>query len=494
MKKLIANLSSREKRFAVMEQDRLVKLEVVQPHHASMVGNIYVGKVTKVLPGMEAVFIDFGVKKNGFLHRDELPSFQAAKRTGSVKGSINHYVHEGEKLLVQVTRDESETKGAKLTGLIELSSTCVVYIYGIDYVGASKKISSHSAQNFWRKIALLHKESGEGLIIRTAMEQQNEDLFLKQLREHRNLMESLKVKAATYKSPGLLLQKDPFIERIFAEISSEEQGEVLIDDVVSYQKLKKRLEFENSKWIVTYEPGPENIFTHIQPEVERALKKIVWLKNGGYLIFEETEAFAVIDVNTGKFTGKLEKEQTIFETNCAATKEIARQLSLRNIGGIILIDFINMEEETNRRKIYDLMKKETRDDEMRVQVIGFTELGILQLTRKRTSPSLYEKLLMACPTCEGTGKVVSSETIAFRLERELIEYRKRDDEAVWIELNEAVAHAFFGENNAYWPVLEKNMGMKIFATIISDHDNRYRIKRFGTISEFEKMGASVKSC
>lgn len=219
MKKLIVNLSTREKRYACIENGRISKLEVVPPKSASSVGNIYLGKVTKVLPGMEAVFIDYGEKKNGFLFRDELPSYQEAKRTGTKKSSISQYIREGEKLLVQVTRDETGTKGAKLTGLIELSSNHVVYIHGIDYVGVSKKFKSKHCQDQWRNIAHTHKEVDEGLIIRTAMEEKSEANFLKLLQAQREKYANLLKMATSSKVPSLLWQRDSFHESILTEMT-----------------------------------------------------------------------------------------------------------------------------------------------------------------------------------------------------------------------------------------------------------------------------------
>ncbi|MFU2013797.1 Rne/Rng family ribonuclease [Peribacillus butanolivorans] len=486
MKKMIANLSSREKRVAVLENDVLRKIEIMPPHQCSTVGNIYLGKVTKVLPGMDAVFIDYGVDKNGFLHRDEIPSFQLTKRDG--KAAIGQYVRQGEKLLVQVTRDETGKKGAKLTGLIEFSTDSLVYIHGIDYVGVSKKFKNEHLQKQWRETAVQFKQPNEGLIVRTSMENESETVFLNRLSSLRQLYKNLELKAASLKAPALLYERDNFLEMIISEMSRTGSGELAIDDFEAYQELKKWIQENGKEWILSYETGPKNIFSerNVDGQVEKVMKKIVWLDNGGYLIFEETEAFTVIDVNSGKFTGKVEKEATLFAVNQAAAKEVARQLRLRNISGIILIDFINMEKPQHKLEIIDIVKKEVARDEMRVQVIGFTELGILQVTRKRTSPSLSEILTIPCPVCSGNGKVESAETVAFRLERELLEHRKADDEAVWVEVSKAVADVLLGENESYRPTLEELISKKLFLSFVSGSINTYSIKRFGSIQEIER--------
>jgi len=484
MKKIIANLSSREKRYAVLEQNEVMKIESMPPNQLSAVGNIYMGKVAKVLPGMDAVFVDYGAERHGFLHRDELPAFQLADK--SLKGgTISQYIRQGEKLLVQVKRDETGNKGAKLSGLIELSSPSLVYIAGLDYVGVSKKFQQEDRQKYWRNLAFQHKNQDEGLIIRTSMENQSEESFVHILHALREQYNELHKQARALKHPGLVLQKDTFIELLLAEMDKGEQGEIILDDFNLYQELSKQASSSGGIWKISYEAGPKNIFFehHLDIQLSKAMKKIVWLENGSYLIFEETEAFTVIDVNTGKFTGKMEKEETLFQTNLLAAKEAARQLRLRNIGGIVLIDFINMDSRQHQQEVMKLMKQETVKDDRRVKVIGFTELGILQLTRKRTSPSLYERTTVSCTVCGGSGKVLSPETVAFQLERELMEHRKTDDEAVWVEVNQAVADVLLGEKEIYRPILEEAIAKKLILSIISTPLNRYHIKRFGSYQE-----------
>ena len=482
MKKIIASVISREKRYAVLENGKLAKLEVLPPEHLSTVGNIYLGKVTKVLPGMEAAFVDYGAGKNGFLHRDKLPSFQQARREGREAAGIGSYVHQGEKIIVQVSRDEAGTKGARLTGLFELTAPSLVFIYGQDYTGVSKKFSNARLQQYWRELADRHKRPEEGLIIRTSMEGSSEAEFAARLESLRELAGTIIRKGAAMKKPGLLYARETFHGMLETEMASEPEGELYVDDGPLARELKKQFGESQQGWKIEYVPGPEDIFSKYQLKAaeEAALKRIAWLPNGGYLIIEETEAFTVIDVNTGKFTGRQEKEETLFTANLAAAREAARQMRLRNIAGIVLVDFINMEEEAHRKAIIQAFQDEVRKDEHHVKVVGFTELGILELTRKRTSPSLAEKQTVPCPVCEGTGRVIHPETAAFRLERELFEHRRQDGEAVWIETTESVAGALLGANGDYRPVLEGAIGKKLFITIIDAADNRFTIKRFGT--------------
>jgi ribonuclease G len=272
---------------------------------------------------------------------------------------------------------------------------------------------------------------------------------------------------------------------IISEMSGTANGELAIDDFEAYRELKKWIQENRKEWEISHIAGTKNIFSewNVEAQVEKMAKKIVWLDNGGYLIFEETEAFTVIDVNSGKFTGKVAKEATLFAVNQAAAKEVARQLRLRNISGIILIDFINMDQSRHKQEIIEIVKKEAVRDEKRIQVIGFTELGILQMTRKRTSPSLSEMTTVPCPVCSGSGKIESPETVAFKLERELLEHRKTDDEAVWVEVSKAVADVLLGEKESYRPALEELIAKKIFLSFIPGLTNAYSIKRFGSIQE-----------
>lgn len=482
MKKIVVNMDSREKRYAVLEDEQVVKIEIASPHQASKVGNMYLGKVTQVLPGMDAVFVDYGEAKHGFLHRDDLSAFQLAS---DKSGTINQYVREGEKLLVQVKRDETGTKGAKLSSLLELATTSFVYIVGIDTVGVSKKFKQAASQKYWRKLALQHKQPDEGFIIRTEMESKSEAEFVQTIETLRAQYGQIQQKAASLKRPGAVWQRDDFLETILVELTNADEGEIVIDAFSLYQEVNKWCKQHDSQWLVTYERGTQNIFSEQQIDVAlaEALHKIVSLENGSYLVIEETEAGTVIDVNTGTFTGKAKKADTLLQTNLLAAKEVARQLRLRNLSGIVLVDFINMADPQHKQDVIKLMKKETAKDEMPVRVLGFTQLGIVEVTRKRTSPSLREKMMIACPVCNGSGIVASPETVAFRLERELMEHRRTDDEAVWVEMNQAVADVLLGEKESYRSILEEMIAKQLVVSIVQDVVNHYTIKRFGKYEE-----------
>lgn len=477
MKILIVNQIHREKRYAVLNDDVVEKLFIDQPKQHSSVGNIYLGIVEKVLPGMNAAFVSIGEEKSGYLHRDKLASFVQADDEMSVKAarSISAYVHQGEKLLVQVEKDAAGTKGPRLTGIIELSGNHLIYMPQGRYVAVSKKFENDRIREEWRRFGQRMKEGEEGLIFRTSCENQTQDELVAELQNLRLEYKELQIKAGQLKKPGRLLERNSFAEEILEEVKRLESGEVIVDDL----ELKKLIQ-KNSSLTVKHYTGRENIFSayRLEHEIEKALKRIVWLDNGAYLIFDEAEALTVIDVNTGKFAGKTDMRDTILKTNKAAAEEAARQIRLRDIAGMILIDFIDMKEEYDRRSIFTVMKAALRKDERRTNLIGFSPLGILQMTRKKTKPAISEALAVKCPSCEGTGRVLSPETIAFRLERELWEHRGTDYEAVHIDVTDEVEKIFSGDQGIHKKRIEELLGMKIIFTVIDKEKPFYEIRKF----------------
>lgn len=473
METLIINYHGREKRFAILEQQKLQKIVIDRPEHRSLVGNLYYGTVTKVLPGMNAVFIDIGEEKNAYLHRDRLPSFV---RLPEKERNVTSYVHQGEKLLVQVEKDAGETKGPRVTGIIEIQGNHLIYMPQGRYVAVSKKIADEQKKAMLRQLGKTMKTDEEGLIFRTSSISSTAEELQQELSVLRGRYEEIVQQTAAIKKPGIVYQNDTFIEMAASKAANMKNGEVIVDDL----PLKKLLE-EIIQVPVTYYNGKENIFAahHLEHELEKALKRIVWLDNGAYLVFDETEALTVIDVNTGKFSGKTNYQDTVLKTNQLAAKEVIRQLRLREIGGIILIDFIDMNREEDKQSILRLVEKEITKDEKQTKIIGFTPLGILQLTRKKTKAALSETMKVKCPVCDGTGRILSSETVAFRLERELLEHRHSEFEAVLIETTNEVKKALAGQDGEYQRVLEELLGLKIYFLLQPAVQPYYVLKQFG---------------
>lgn len=477
------NYAAREKRYALLKNNKVEKLVIERPGQQSLVGNIYYGTVTKVLPGMNAVFIEIGEGKNAYLQRHLLASYVLStedKKTKEKRG-ISTFVHQGEKLLIQIEKDATGTKGPKATGIIEIHGNHLIYMPNGRYVAISKKISQDKHKSFLRGLGNKMKESGEGIIFRTSSINCTEEEIKEELELLRIRYEEIIQMSASLKQPGLLFRKDSFIEMVIDSISKMEEGEVIVDDLALKQKLESNEKVHKGKVNLTYFHQKENVFSvhRVEHEMERALKRIVWLENGAYLIFDETEALTIIDVNTGKFAGKIDLQDTIIKTNKSAAVEIARQLRLRDIGGMILIDFIDMNREVDRQIILEAMEKEFMKDEKRTKIIGFTPLGILQLTRKKTRVSLSETLQEKCSVCDGTGRIMSAETMAFRLERELLEHRHSEFEAVLVETTMEVKEAFEGPNQIYLHHFEKAAHLKIFFHLQTSDSHFYHLKQFG---------------
>lgn len=488
METLIVNFTAREKRFALIKDNIVENIFFDRPERSSLVGNIYSGTVTKVLPGMNAVFIDIGEEKNAYLHRDMLSSYVLA--VDKQNQNITSLVHQGEKLLVQVDKDATGTKGPRLTGIIEIQGFNLIYMPKGRYVAVSKKIANEDEKVKLRRLGHHLKQEEEGIIFRTSCMNSTEEEIAEELAQLRLEYDEWVRKAAILNKPGLIFLKDSFVDLIMARIEQMDAGEVVLDDLI----LKKAIEaiIKNDQIKLTYYNGKENIFSanRVEHEIAKALKRLVWLDNGAYLIFDEAEALTIIDVNTGKFSGKADYQDTVLKTNQLAAVEIGRQLRLRDIGGIVLIDFIDMKREQDRHTIEKTIKDELTKDEKRTKIIGFTPLGILQLTRKKTKVTLSEALQVKCPVCEGTGRILSAETQAFRLERELLEHRLSDYEAVLVETTKDVKVAFTGPNEAFIEALEESLHLKIYFSVQASAKHYYVVKQFGDIREISQKAGN----
>jgi ribonuclease G len=475
---LIINYNSREKRFAYLKDNRVENIVFDRPEDRSLVGNIYFGTVTKVLPGMNAVFIDIGEEKNAYLHRDVLPSYLLSSEK---EKNITSFAHQGEKMLVQVDKDATGTKGARATGIIEIPGPNLIYMPKGRYTAVSKKIADEAKKAALRGMGSRLKKEEEGIIFRTSCITSTEEEIHAELVDLRKHHQELLQKAAAFKKPGLIFQKDTFIEMILEQVERMTSGEVIVDDLA----LKKLIAEKNDTIKHSYYNGKENIFSvhKVEHEIDKALKRIVWLDHGAYLIFDETEALTIIDVNTGKFSGKTDYQETVLKTNQLAAKEVVRQLRLRDIGGIVLIDFIDMTREKDKQTILTLIERELTRDQKRTKIIGYTPLGILQLTRKKTKVTLSEALEVKCPVCDGTGRILSPETVGFRLERELLEHRNSDFEAVLVETTEAVKAELLGPNEAHREAIEELLHLKLYFSVQPSARHYYLLKQFGTVNE-----------
>ncbi|GKU81429.1 Rne/Rng family ribonuclease [Niallia sp. NCCP-28] len=481
MNRVLVNIKTREKRFAFIKENKLERLYIQQPEQNSSVGNIYLGQATKVIPGMNAVFIEIGEGKAGYLPKEQLASFitDARPLEQKKKMNINSFVKQGERMLVQVVKDAAGTKGSKLTGIIELAGENIIYIPTGRYIAVSKKIAEKEKSDFLRSFGSAVTTEEEGIIFRTSAANCTENQLTEELKRLKKDYQELKINAGQLKKVALLKEEDDFDKELIIVLEKLETGEVIIDDLLESKKWAARF----PAFDVNFYQQTQGLFAYyeVENDVEKALNRIVWLKNGAYIIIDEAEAFTMVDVNTGKFEGKQEREDTVFQTNKLACEEVARQLKIRDISGIVLVDFIDMPVK-NQQKIQSQMIKELQKDSRQTKVVGFTSLGILQITRKKTVKTLKEVRQSKCIVCNGTGYVLSAESVAFQLERELWEYKTADCELILIEATLDVIHIFSGIKEEHKKRFEELLLCEIRFTVSEFSKPYYRISYVGSLS------------
>jgi ribonuclease G len=487
LKQLIINWLGSEKRLALLEEGRVTELHIQQPNNKEAVGNIYVGRIINVLPGMQAAFVDIGFEKNGYLHRNDSIAYQLSPLPPEEKHnkSISHFVREGEEIIVQVTKERFGNKGSKLTGKIEIPGNYLVYMPYGNYVAVSRKMNQEKAREL-RNLGVQICQPPEGVIFRTASEKADKEDIVKEYEYLKKMYQHILRKKEKTKVPALLYSENDIMERIFRE--REPYDEIIIDDFEVYRELKNRCsDLGNTVTQIQYYSNKENIFSayRIDQALENALKQIVWLKNGAYIVIEQTEALTVIDVNTGKYLGKTNLSDTVLKTNEEAAEEIVRQIRMRDIGGIILIDFIDMKSDEDKQRILKILQQLFESDKARVHVYGFTNLGIVEISRKKVRPSLFMTLTEQCPRCKGTGRILSNETVAYQIERILWEHRGMEHEAIWIETTEPVKQCLSGQDNVHLQRLEEALHFKIFVTVDPNRNEGFTIRRIGSIAEIE---------
>lgn len=474
MTKLLINARVSEKRIVVENEGKIERFFVEQPEGKSLIGNIYLGIVERVVPSLNAAFVNIGKGKKGYLHVSQVPEYFLQNHKEK-DGSIRDFIRQGEKIIVQVQKDESDKKYYRITGNIEFPDQALVYMPFGKYVAVSKKLPEEVRKQLkeWGNSAV---QDSEGMVLRTAASDLNEAELLEKFARLRESWKRIEGLAQKQKAPSPLYMHDQFFDEIHSVLETEQVDEIVCDEFSIVQQLKAELK---DSIPVSYYKGNENILSHfsLQKELESLMKKVVWLKNGANIVIEQSEAFTIVDVNTAKFTGYSEKETAVMETNRLAAIEIARQIRLRNIGGNIFIDFINVKREQDRLALIRILRDELERDTERTIIYGFTTLGVLEMSRKRAKPSLQDKLMVQCPTCQGTGVVSSPATVAFQLERELWEYKDGDYSEVIVEATEDVIVFFRGEYREHLARLEETLFFNITFEKVDFAHPHYHIKR-----------------
>ncbi len=461
---ILINITPQETRVAIVENGALQEVGIERQLSRGIVGNIYKGRVNRVLPGMEASFVDIGLEKAGFLHVadiDYVDESAAAEENGT-RPAINELLHEGQDLLVQVVKDPIGTKGARLTTSISVPSRYLVYMPNSSTVGISVKIEDEIERERLRNLleACRNENQLGGCIIRTAAEGVDEAELQRDIRFLSKLWASLLEAADTVKQGSTIHEDLPLSIRTLRDMVGADTSLVRVDSRETFQKMTDFAAryIPDLPCTIEHYPGERPLFDlyNIDDELQRALGRQVSLKSGGYLIIDQTEAMTTIDINTGAFVGHQNLEETIFKTNMEASQALARQLRLRNLGGIIIIDFIDMEREGHKSQVLKSLEKYLAKDHAKTQVCEVSPLGLVEMTRKRTRESLEHVLCEPCKTCHGRGSLKTTETVCYEIFREILREARFYDEAqqLLVMANQDVVDRLLDEEAASLAELE----------------------------------------
>lgn len=438
---LVVNATALETRIALLENGQLCELFIERTAQASQVGDVYKGRVAKLLPGMQSAFISFGGMKDGFLYLDEPEAHRMTVEEGVEPGdgeeesdtSVDEFpplpptlppVKEGDEVVVQVVKDPIGSKGPRLSRHLSFPGRFLVFMPGIDHVGISRKITDSEERERLRSLVKSHSQPGEGFIVRTAaIGEKDEDLiadvaFLREL-----WTTEVKAKAERQSAPSLVWQDFRLLKKVLRDLFREEVASFWVDDPATYEDVVAFIQRLHPEWVERVKLWSSDlpIFSAfgIEAEIEAARSPKVHLKHGGSIVINQTEALVSVDVNTGKFIGKSDLEETVYHANLEAIPEIVRQLRLRNLGGIIVVDFIDMGDQAHRETLLARLNEELVRDRNHARAGGLSEFGLVEMTRKRTGPSLERQLTEYCPHCQGTGRLLSAETIILKAYREM---------------------------------------------------------------------------
>ncbi len=419
---ILINVTPQETRIAIIENGVVQELQIERSSSLGLVGNVYRGVVCRVLPGMQSAFVEMGLQRAAFLHAGDI--LECGDSDAPLP--IQSVLHEGQSLMVQVIKEPIGTKGARLTTHISIAGRFLVYLPQQDHIGVSQRIEQESERELLRArlIGLLPENRVGGYIIRTMSETATDEELLADIDYLTKTWAHIRAKSTTVPERSLIFQDLSLPMRVLRDVVCAGTEVVRIDSSETFQKL---VDFANLYAITALDKlvhyqGERPLFDlyNIEQEIEKAMSRKVELKSGGYLIFDQTEALTTVDVNTGSFVSGKNLSDTIFKTNLEAAQTIARQLRLRNLGGIIIIDFIDMDEDTQRVTVLEELQKAVASDRSRIGVNGFTPLGLVEMTRKRTRESLAHVLCEPCSACQGRGEQKTAQTVCYEILRELL--------------------------------------------------------------------------
>ena len=488
-KQLIINVAEHETRVALLEDGNIAELYVDRGDDADIAGNIYKGKVLRVLPGMQAAFVNIGLNQAAFIYVDDVycDDFKEYERLFNVESddenesleetpnppfmrkrdlNIDDLIREGQEILVQAAKSPMGTKGARISSYVSLPGRFLVLMPTSDHIGISRRIEDEIERERLKGLVQKLRTEDYGYIVRTAAEGVQEEKLAYEMGFLNNLWKNIQNKFETSRAPSLMHQELSISLRAVRDLLIQEVENLVIDSKSTYHSVLTFLDTympSLKDHVVLYE-GFEPVFDayNLEGDISRALKRKVWLKSGGYILIEHTEALVAIDVNTGRYVGKHNLEETILKTNLEAVREIAYQVRLRDLGGIIIIDFIDMEKKANQEKVFNALREALKRDKSKTHVLPMSEMGLIQMTRKRTREPLTRMLCEPCFYCEGEGYYLSRQSICYSIYREILrEAHDMNGARLTLRVNPQIAELFLGEEDMLISNLEKYIGKQI---------------------------------
>jgi ribonuclease G len=474
VRRLLVNSTPYETRAALLEDGVVVELFIERRRERGVVGNVYMGRVRKVLPGMQSAFVDIGFEKDSFLYVSDVagdrgPEVEAElgeAEAAEALPSIAELLHEGDTLPVQVLKEPIGGKGARVTTHLSLPGRYLVLMPGSRHAGVSRRIVEPEERARLKAILEeLREGHGAGFIARTASEGRLAEDFRQDAGELVQAWRRMRELSGKARPADLLHEEPGLLDRLLRDVVAGDFAEVVVDAEPVYQRAVEflgRIDPRLPAEVVLHvDPTPMFEAYGIEAEIGKALGTRVWLPSGGYLVINQTEALVAIDVNTGRYVGKLRLEDTVLRTNLEAVREIVRQIRLRDLGGIIVLDLIDMDDPEHRRQVLEALEVELRRDRTKTKILQISDFGLVEMTRKRVRPSLERLLCRPCPECGGTGRVKSAETVCYEIERELRQaHRSLPPGVIELVVHPAVAALLVDGEAALLPAFERDLGIK----------------------------------
>ncbi len=497
LREILINVAQKEKRVALLENKTLQEFYIEREDSRGIFGNIYKGKVKTIIPGMGAAFVDLGLKKDGFLYVSdivalpteygEISSVPLRQGPGGERGKkeedINKLVKKGQEILVQVIKEPIGSKGVRLTTHISLPSRDLVLMPTDSHAGISRKIQDVNERNRLKKILEeLKLPKGMGVIIRTVGQGKEKRELFRSIKYLLDLWQRIKRQSRISPAPSLVYRELDLALRIIRDSFTEKINKLIVDDQLEYKRIRqfiRSLQPQLLPNLVLHQAGKSLFETYnLEKEINKIFQPVAYLKSGGHIVIEETEGLVSIDVNTGRFIGKKRLEDTVVKTNCEAAAEVARQVRLRGIGGIIVIDFIDMASSRSQRMVLDILHKAFKNDRSKINILPFSEIGLVEITRQRTGPSLADVVYETCPYCRGRGMVRSISTISidllYQMRKELLRTKRK---MITVVAHHLVVSRLLNEDRGVIVSLERRFRARI--TFKEDRDfhlEEYKIK------------------